>query len=451
MYKVYNIKFINHASVVISNEDCSLMSDPWYSDQVFHKGWRLLHENSPEDILIQLTQIQYIWISHEHPDHFSVGFFMKYLKEIQTKGIIILFQKTSDQRVVNFLKSKGFKVKEIETNQEITLSKNFTIKCIKHGFYDSLLICTVNNNKIVNLNDCDIKSDKDFARIKKNIGECDVLLSQFSYAAWKGGESNITWRRDAAKDKLNTLLLQSKTLKAKFTIPFASYIYFSNSKNRYLNDSANRPSSILEYFENNKSQTKLVVMKPYDIFTGHYIEDNVTKAVSYWEHLFLNTDKLEQDTYEVIDAAILNESFNKYIKRIEKNNSLKTMKLLRTLSPIKIFPLIRIYLTDLNESYEIDIVNQTFHKQKSQQSDIALSSEQLNFIFLNTFGFDTLTVNGCFEESSKNGFSRVAKTLSIENLNNIGLSVSYKLLFKLNIIFLFFSRLFSVERKIKNS
>ena len=81
MYKVYNIKFINHASVVISNEDCSLMSDPWYSDQVFHKGWRLLHENSPEDILIQLTQIQYIWISHEHPDHFSVGFFMKYLKE----------------------------------------------------------------------------------------------------------------------------------------------------------------------------------------------------------------------------------------------------------------------------------------------------------------------------------------------------------------------------------
>lgn len=450
MYKVYNIKFINHASVVISNEDCSLMSDPWYSDQVFHKGWRLLYENSPEDILVQLTQIQYIWISHEHPDHFSVGFFMKYLKEIQTKGIIILFQKTSDQRVVNFLKSKGFKVKEIETNQEISLSKNFTIRCIKHGFYDSLLICTVNNNKIVNLNDCDIKSDKDLARIKKNIGECDVLLSQFSYAAWKGGESNITWRRDAARDKLNTLLLQSKTLKAKFTIPFASYIYFSNYKNRYLNDSANRPSSILEYFENNKSQTKLIVMKPYDTFTGRYIEDNITKAVSYWEHRFLNTNKLEQDTYEVVDANILNESFNKYIMRIEKNNSLKTMKLLRTLSPIKIFPLIKIYLTDLDESYEIDIVNQTFHKQKSQQSDIALTSEQLNFIFLNTFGFDTLTVNGCFEESSKNGFSRVAKTLSIENLNNIGLSVSYKLLFRLNIIFLFFSRLLSVERKIKN-
>ena len=78
---MYNVKFMNHASVIISNEECSIISDPWYSDQVFHKGWRLLYENTTQDILNQLSQINYIWISHEHPDHFSVGFFMKYIKE----------------------------------------------------------------------------------------------------------------------------------------------------------------------------------------------------------------------------------------------------------------------------------------------------------------------------------------------------------------------------------
>ena len=121
------------------------------------------------------------------------------------------------------------------------------------------------------------------------------------------------------------------------------------------------------------------------------------------------------------------------------------------ISPIKIFPPIRVYLSDINKTFKIDIVKNQIIEQSLNDSDIILTSEQLNFIFQNTFGFDTLTVNGCFEESSENGFSKVAKTLSIENLNNIGLSVSYKLLFNFNIILLFFSRLINVERKIKNS
>ena len=131
---MYNIKFINHASIIISNKACSLLSDPWYSDQVFHKGWRLLYENSTEDILTELNRIDYIWISHEHPDHFSVGFFMKFLKQIQKNNITILFQETKDKRVLKFLEAKGFIVKEIESNKETSLANNFSIKCIKHGF-----------------------------------------------------------------------------------------------------------------------------------------------------------------------------------------------------------------------------------------------------------------------------------------------------------------------------
>lgn len=448
---MYNIKFINHASITISNKACSLLSDPWYSDQVFHKGWRLLYENSTEDILTELNRIDYIWISHEHPDHFSVGFFMRFLKQIQKNNITILFQETKDKRVLKFLEAKGFIVKEIESNKEISLANNFSIKCIKHGFYDSMLLCNVDNVKILNLNDCDIKKRDDLNKLSRNIGECDVLVSQFSYAAWKGGEKNLEWRREAAKEKLKTIYLQSKKLGVKYTIPFASFIYFSNKKNKYLNDCANRPSSVMEYFENNNASSQVITMKPYDEFSGTLNHENTMKARDFWENLFLKINELQEDSYESIDLSILSESFNKYINRIQKNNSLKLMKFLRMISPIKIFPPIRVHLSDINKTFFIDIVDNKFIKQNSNESDISFTSEQLNFIFNNTFGFDTLTVNGCFEESSINGFSKVAKTLSIENLNNIGLSVSVKLLFNLNVIFLFFSRLISVERKIKNS
>ena len=448
---MYNIKFINHASIIIGNKACSLLSDPWYSDQVFHKGWRLLYENSTEDILTELNRIDYIWISHEHPDHFSVGFFMKFLKQIQKNNITILFQETKDKRVLKFLEAKGFIVKEIESNKETSLANNFSIKCIKHGFYDSMLLCDVDNVKILNLNDCDIKKRDDLNKLSRNVGECDVLVSQFSYAAWKGGEKNLEWRREAAKEKLKTIYLQSKKLNVKYTIPFASFIYFSNKKNKYLNDCANRPSSVIEYFKNNNASSQVITMKPYDEFSGILNHESTKKARDFWEKLFLKVNELQEDSYESIDPSILSESFNKYINRIQKNNSLKLMKFLRLISPIKIFPSIRVHLSDINKTFFIDIVDNKFIKQNSNESDISLTSEQLNFIFNNTFGFDTLTVNGCFEESSINGFSKVAKTLSIENLNNIGLSVSFKLLFNLNVIFLFFSRLISVERKIKNS
>ena len=448
---MYNIKFINHASIIIGNKACSLLSDPWYSDQVFHKGWRLLYENSTEDILTELNRIDYIWISHEHPDHFSVGFFMKFLKQIQKNNITILFQETKDKRVLKFLEAKGFIVKEIESNKETSLANNFSIKCIKHGFYDSMLLCDVDNVKILNLNDCDIKKRDDLNKLSRNVGECDVLVSQFSYAAWKGGEKNLEWRREAAKEKLKTIYLQSKKLNVKYTIPFASFIYFSNKKNKYLNDCANRPSSVIEYFKNNNASSQVITMKPYDEFSGILNHESTKKARDFWEKLFLKVNELQEDSYESIDPSILSESFNKYINRIQKNNSLKLMKFLRLISPIKIFPSIRVHLSDINKTFFIDIVDNKFIKQNSNESDISLTSEQLNFIFNNTFGFDTLTVNGCFEESSINGFSKVAKTLSIENLNNIGLSVSFKLLFNLNIILLFFSRLISVERKIKNS
>ena len=77
-------------------------------------------------------------------------------------------------------------------------------------------------------------------------GEVDVLLTQFSFAAWKGGKENKKWRTEAADEKLNTMQLQINKFNPKYIIPFASYIYFSNEENFYLNDSSNKPDQILK-------------------------------------------------------------------------------------------------------------------------------------------------------------------------------------------------------------
>jgi len=84
------IKFVNHASVVISNDDISVLSDPWYSGNVFNDGWSLLYENEAKEIKDTIKKITHIWISHEHPDHFSIKFFKEFQSLIIEKKIKIV-------------------------------------------------------------------------------------------------------------------------------------------------------------------------------------------------------------------------------------------------------------------------------------------------------------------------------------------------------------------------
>ena len=53
-----SIQFINHVSVVVSDGATSVLSDPWYAGDVFHKGWNLLHEISAQEVLDTLKKIQ---------------------------------------------------------------------------------------------------------------------------------------------------------------------------------------------------------------------------------------------------------------------------------------------------------------------------------------------------------------------------------------------------------
>ena len=65
------IKLINHASVLIGNQNLSLLTDPWYSEPIFNNGWKLIHED--ENQKIDNYNFEYLWISHEHPDHLSIN------------------------------------------------------------------------------------------------------------------------------------------------------------------------------------------------------------------------------------------------------------------------------------------------------------------------------------------------------------------------------------------
>ena len=441
-----SIQFINHASVIIKGNNISVLSDPWYQGDAFHKGWNLLCETSDDQILDVLNHVTHIWISHEHPDHFSIPFFKRFSKQINERKIKILFQETKDKRVVQFLKNLSIDYFELKDNIDLKLDDHFSVTCIKDGFYDSALLVTHENEKILNLNDCDVTTQNKAKEIFSKTGEVDVLLTQFSYAAWKGGVANKKWRVEAALEKLQTVGLQISIFKPKFVIPFASFVYFSNQENSYLNDSINKPKDVVERLKDSISH--IIILKPNGIFSGNDEADSNTRAIEFWTQKYAEIEQKKLNVYDTVNEELICESFKRYCDRIAIKNNMTFIAMIRSISPIPIFNAVVVKVLDLSITLKFDYVAKKI-EQTAEVPMICLQSESLNYLFNNSFGFDTLTVNACFEEGRPGGFVAATKSLAIENLNNLGIYVRPGLIFNFSIIKLFILRLYRVAKKIK--
>lgn len=441
------IEFINHASVLVSYEGINILSDPWYSGQAFHKGWDLLYETSDEKVEELLETVTHIWISHEHPDHFSIKFFKTHKQLIKSRNIEILFQHTEDKRVLKFLEDEGLKVSELSFGKPHKLSDFTSVICIEDGFYDSGLLIKNGSEKILNLNDCEVTNVNRAKEVKKITGEVDVLLTQFSFAAWKGGIKNQAWRREAAKEKLTTMKLQVDTFKPKAVIPFASFIYFSNEFNHYLNDAVNSLTDIDKFF---KSRTfDLLLMQPGDVFRGDAKILNNENAKRFWASQAAKISNKKLNEFVSVTETVLAEAFREYCDRILQKNNLTLMRLICKFSPIKAFHPVQVFLVDKNICVRFDYLNRKIEFGFSEEPMLSLHSESLYFLFKNSFGFDTLTVNACFEELKPGGFVEATKTLAIENLNNLGYHIRLKTLLKFKLYLLFARRLYRVAKKLE--
>jgi len=439
------VRLINHASVKITIDDTSILSDPWYEGSVFHKGWKLIHEVPQNEYLKYLEKTDYIYISHEHPDHFSPAFFLdKNIKSLIVKNNTkILFQETKDRRVINFLKKNGYEVIEVLNNSYVTLKNNIKIKIIKFGYVDSALIVEGSKHKILNLNDCPLNEVADIKKFKNEHGNFDLLLTQFSYAAWKGNKDNKNFRKSAAEEKLKTLINQYKILECKKVIPFASFIYFSNELNKFMNDEINKPHIIQNYL---MKEIDSVILAPGEEQSIDNLKQSES-TINFWKSEYSKLNILPIEKYNnSINFKDLHEEYNNYKNKLFTINSKFIIFLASKIKFLKFFQPLNIFLLDHKKHYELSLIN-GFKETHKNNYDISMHSESLRFIFKNDFGYDTLTVNGCFD-ASKEGFIKTTRTFAIGSLNSMGLKVNFGLIFNFNLILFFFKLLKKVSKKL---
>ena len=187
------ITYLKSASVIIENNGVKILCDPWLVDGEYYGSW---YHYPPVNFKPEkYDDVDYIYISHIHLDHYSP----KTLKKMK-KNIPVKILKYIDKFLKNNLERLGFKVIELEHNLRIPLKGNLYIKILaadycnpelcgihtgcsvmekKYGatHIDSMCVIDDNDKVIVNTNDCLFELAKtSVSDIVKNYKKIDLLL-----------------------------------------------------------------------------------------------------------------------------------------------------------------------------------------------------------------------------------------------------------------------------------
>lgn len=443
------LEWVNHASYVLRHGDVALMTDPWLSGSAFNDGWDLV---APSVFQVQdFDRITHIWISHEHPDHFSPGTLKSIKPEIRNR-LTLCYQKTEDRKVLGFCEKLGFKTLELIPNQWTDLGEKFRVFCGQVPFFDSWLLTEVNGVRVLNLNDCVVSTENRAAGIFQQTGPVSVLLCQFSYANWTGNRDDSTAMQRAASERLERIGLAARVFKPEYIVPFASYIYFSHRENAYLNEFINTPGMVLEFIRE-RTTALPVILYPGDRWSHGSPHESQAAIQRYSEAYREATTRLrESASTSVGDLLALGRS---YAERISSKNSRLFFFLFRFLG---IVGPVTIKLWDLEQSFVLDIYRGLTgpiaapdgSSQNGKNGVISTHSSSLAYLLRFEWGFDTLMVNGRFR-ADRAAYSKVVRTLSIATLNNTGKRLGIGLFLNMSLIRRALSKFMQVSAHARDS
>jgi len=380
------ITFVNHSSFIINYKKVKLICDPWLEGKAFNNGWGLLSETQLQ--YEDFKDITHIWFSHEHPDHFAPPNLFKIPLEYR-KNIVVLYQETVDEKVLNFCNKLQFKTQiPLKENEPYQIHEDLTIMCNPYVDGDSYALFQTDNCKLLNLNDCLVKTREDAKELVEEIGEVDVLFSQFGYSKKIGNIDGVSLRKEAAQEKLDRLRYQCEFLKPKILVPFATFTYFCHEENRYNNVGMNKIDAAVGFIKN-ELEVKCNVLYPADSWCVGEDWDSKSAIERYMKD-YAALEKIEYIQAPIIElnkiiieskqfAGILRDGYPQFESELLEMDA-------------------KVYISDYGKTFRFSIPNGLEEEAFDyDECDIAVGSETLYYGYKHLWGIDTMNINARFQ------------------------------------------------------
>ena len=288
------VTFYQSSAVMIEMDGIKILNDPWLVDGELYGAWNHYPriKLKPEDF----TDVDYIYLSHIHQDHFS----KKTLSELDKK-IPVLIHNFESKVLRENIKSMGFDVIELEHNNRTHLKNQVCINILaadncdpavcykyfgcapleaKFGSTSIDTMCVVDNENevIVNTNDCPYDlAHTVSSTVKEKYPEIDMLLVGYTSASAYpqcfnlSDEEKLTEKKRLQLEFLNKAEDYVNLFQPKYYMPFAGR-YTLAGKLTILNNfrSVTELDDAFEYFINSKNidptRSRCIVLNPNTSF-----------------------------------------------------------------------------------------------------------------------------------------------------------------------------------------
>jgi UDP-MurNAc hydroxylase len=181
------ITSLGHAGFLVETEGAVIVTDPWMSEHgAFDAGWMQLPRNHhlaelPRRSLEEPGKARFLYVSHEHEDHFDRAF----LESIGRRDFTIVAPRFARSAMRDFIDRYGCReAVYCEDGQEVAFPGGRLKLYVSDSALnrDSALLVRGDGRTFLDLNDCKIHDR--LAAIAAAEGTVDVFTAQFSGAVW---------------------------------------------------------------------------------------------------------------------------------------------------------------------------------------------------------------------------------------------------------------------------
>ena len=229
------VRFLNHACLIFTLGEISFATDPWLIGSAFCNGWWLA-EPSPEDSFDQVNKCDFIYISHNHPDHLhteTLGYIRKDMPILTADFVSESTKNLLQELQFDNILAMDFFSALTDKDKEISLSvlksgdfRDDSGLFVQNGQFKCLL--TVDSNFL------------DFARFP----QVDLLCSSFAGGAsgfplcfenyTDQEKKSVVVRNRGAIKATNSINI--KATKAKYFMPYASFFVEAADRDLFIKE-----------------------------------------------------------------------------------------------------------------------------------------------------------------------------------------------------------------------
>lgn len=318
-----NLKFWGHNCFTVESSESILLIDPWFSNSgAFFGSWFQYPKNHhlESDLLnyLESKMNNFVFISHEHQDHFDINFLKKLPNH--TKYVIPNYQDKNFRKMLEEISNNIIELNDLE---ESALDYEVKVKLIISDIginHDSAILVKTKKFNFFNQNDCKV-----FDRLGFINEFIDYYSVQFSGATWHPSCFEFSDRRkeflskQKVINKFNNVLSGIKLLEPKYFLPAAgpAIFPFLDPSLSYGVGNIFVHQNKLKNFLEESGVTKSIFLRPGDCFDDKKLQPIKNPTIETIKNYKADIIDVWKNLSPELDKSLLIKKINKRLENIK--------------------------------------------------------------------------------------------------------------------------------------